>query len=110
MQGGEGEAPGIRQMEDQSRLISLGRWRLKPDHWCLSAGERRHPRWTATWSAPFQRGPEYSFLCSLVYFFFNPLSGDSGGVGLSSPMLFWVKAETDGASLNSPKKRTSRFM
>lgn len=31
-------------------------------------------------------------------------------VGLSSPMLFWVKAETDGASLNSPKKRASRFM
>lgn len=57
IQGGVEEAPGIRQKEDQSQLISLGCWRLKPDHWWLSAGEGRYPRWMATWSSLLQHVP-----------------------------------------------------
>lgn len=109
MQGGVGEAPGIRLREDQSQLISLGCWRLKPDHWWLSAGEGRHPRWTVTWSALLQCVPSYSFLSTPVHFF-QSFVKRQWRVGLFSPMLIQVKTETDGASLNSLKKRRSRFM
>lgn len=41
---------------------------------------------------------------------FSLLCQETVKVGLFSPMLIQVKAEADGASLNSPKKRTYRFM
>ena len=105
MQGGVGEAPSIRSREDQS-VNKFGVLATKTRSLVAVS-------WRGASSQVDGDLVSSVTACALVFIslhFFQSFVERQWRVSLFSPMLIQVKTETDGASLNSPKKRRSRFM